>query len=214
MSNNDKPSYLTKFQQQGAKKIYDALLKTEESTSNGSTKNARRFLLSDEVGLGKTVTAAAAVAMAVNNRNNNSQMNVGYLCNNQTLAIKCVKDLSLHIFKNLNEEINNNKTEKELVDDYKSVSDNKNNSSSPVVSIYTMTPSTTIRVDSQGKCQDNLRAYFMADLALDEEIKKAIEDRSDFKELIKATDESRLKIFDKKGWVYFLIFLIIMVRVN
>ena len=68
------------FQRKTAKYAFDRLYKAEDST--------RRFLIADEVGLGKTLIAAGVIAQAIEHLNalNTPRIDVLYICSNQAIA--------------------------------------------------------------------------------------------------------------------------------
>ena len=71
---------LKEFQQRTAEYVFDRLYKAEDST--------RRFLIADEVGLGKTLVAAGVTAQAIDHlmAANTPRIDVIYICSNQAIA--------------------------------------------------------------------------------------------------------------------------------
>ena len=71
---------LKEFQQRTAEYVFDRLYKAEDST--------RRFLIADEVGLGKTLVAAEVTAQAIDHlmAANTPRIDVIYICSNQAIA--------------------------------------------------------------------------------------------------------------------------------
>ena len=68
------------FQRKTAAYAFDRLYRAEDST--------RRFLIADEVGLGKTLIAAGVIAQAIEHLNvlNTPRIDVLYICSNQAIA--------------------------------------------------------------------------------------------------------------------------------
>ena len=77
------------FQQDGAAKAYESLF----------VKGTNRYLLADEVGLGKTITAATVIAkLAIEARNKGKKsVHIGYICGNKALAIQNIGKLRRRI---------------------------------------------------------------------------------------------------------------------
>ena len=68
------------FQRKTAEYVFDKLYRAEDST--------RRFLIADEVGLGKTLVAAGVIAKAIDHLRENGvpRIDVIYICSNQAIA--------------------------------------------------------------------------------------------------------------------------------
>ena len=68
------------FQRKTAEYVFDKLYRAEDST--------RRFLIADEVGLGKTLVAAGVIAQAIDHLRENSvpRIDIIYICSNQAIA--------------------------------------------------------------------------------------------------------------------------------
>lgn len=78
---NDNKNQSIGFQEKGADQIYQRLFSGKEGK--------KRFLLADEVGLGKTITAANVIERILeNNLENNppAVTRIGYICSNLDLA--------------------------------------------------------------------------------------------------------------------------------
>ena len=69
------------FQNRSAEIIFEKLGLNDEK--NNSKK---RFLLADEVGLGKTITAAKVIDKIINKKDANAVTRIAYICNNLDLA--------------------------------------------------------------------------------------------------------------------------------
>lgn len=74
---NDNKNQSIGFQEKGADQIYQRLFSGKEGK--------KHFLLADEVGLGKTITAANVIERILEN-NTNAVTRIGYICNNLALA--------------------------------------------------------------------------------------------------------------------------------
>ena len=74
---NDNKNQSIGFQEKGADQIYQRLF--------SDTKGKKRFLLADEVGLGKTITASNVIDRILEN-NPHAVTRIGYICNNLALA--------------------------------------------------------------------------------------------------------------------------------
>ena len=74
---NDNNNQTIGFQEKGADQIYQRLFSGKEGK--------KRFLLADEVGLGKTITAANVIERILEN-NTNALTRIGYICSNLDLA--------------------------------------------------------------------------------------------------------------------------------
>ena len=81
-------SGLKGFQRQTAKYVFDMLY--------GQDGNARRFLIADEVGLGKTLVAAGVIAQAIDYLQslNTPRIDIVYVCSNQAIARQNVARIS------------------------------------------------------------------------------------------------------------------------
>ena len=71
---------LKEFQRRTAEYAFDRLYRAEDST--------QRFLIADEVGLGKTLVAAGVIAQAIDHLRslNTKRIDVIYICSNQAIA--------------------------------------------------------------------------------------------------------------------------------
>ena len=71
---------LKAFQRQTAEYAFERLFKTNDST--------RRFLVADEVGLGKTLVAAGVIGLAIDHlqANGTARVDIIYICSNQAIA--------------------------------------------------------------------------------------------------------------------------------
>ena len=74
---NDNKNQSIGFQEKGADQIYQRLFSGKEGK--------KHFLLADEVGLGKTITAANVIERILEN-NTNALTRIGYICSNLDLA--------------------------------------------------------------------------------------------------------------------------------
>ena len=83
-----------KFQELSAEEIYKRLYCTESA----SPDDKKRFLLADEVGLGKTITAAKVIEKRAGAlKAGNKQMKVGYVCSNLALGRTNAQKMMKHI---------------------------------------------------------------------------------------------------------------------
>ena len=84
-------SSLKGFQRKTAEYVFDKLYRAEDST--------RRFLIADEVGLGKTLVAAGVIAQAIDHLRKNSvpRIDVIYICSNQAIARQNVDRIRHHL---------------------------------------------------------------------------------------------------------------------
>ena len=83
-----------KFQELSAEEIYKRLYCTESA----SPDDKKRFLLADEVGLGKTITAAKVIEKRAGVlKAENKQMKVGYVCSNLALGRTNAQKMMKHI---------------------------------------------------------------------------------------------------------------------
>ena len=84
-------SSLKGFQRKTAEYVFDKLYRAEDST--------RRFLIADEVGLGKTLVAAGVIAQAIDHLRENSvpRIDVIYICSNQAIARQNVDRIRHHL---------------------------------------------------------------------------------------------------------------------
>lgn len=152
-----------KYQTDGADRAYRKLFK----------ENKSRYLLADEVGLGKTITAAKVIAKLWADRqeeqpaegSQKTDIKIGYICGNQALGNQNVRKLKRTILECIPE---NSRCGKNIIHEKRSerlslvfldliTSDSKNNDGK--IHIYTVTPSTTIKVESDGTLDERAVAY-------------------------------------------------------
>lgn len=133
------------YQEDGANKAYEKLFK----------ENQNRYLLADEVGLGKTVTATRVIAKLWKD-NENKNIRIGYICANKALARQNIRKLKERI-KEIEPEATIDEKEAEYLSlGFLNLSDNVSDSK---ISIHTLTPSTTIKVISDGTVEERAYAY-------------------------------------------------------
>ncbi len=79
------------FQRRTAEYVFNKLYSAEDGT--------RRFLIADEVGLGKTLVAAGVIAQAIDHLRDNgvSRIDVIYICSNQAIARQNVDRIRHHL---------------------------------------------------------------------------------------------------------------------
>ena len=79
------------FQRKTAEYAFERLYRAEDST--------RRFLIADEVGLGKTLVAAGVIAQAIDHLRENGvpRIDVIYICSNQAIARQNVDRIRRHL---------------------------------------------------------------------------------------------------------------------
>ena len=79
------------FQRKTAEYAFERLYKADDST--------RRFLIADEVGLGKTLVAAGVIAQAIDHLRENGvpRIDVIYICSNQAIARQNVDRIRHHL---------------------------------------------------------------------------------------------------------------------
>ena len=82
---------LKAFQRMTAEYVFDRLYRAEDST--------RRFLIADEVGLGKTLVAAGVIAQAIDHLREEGvpRIDVIYICSNQAIARQNVDRIRHHL---------------------------------------------------------------------------------------------------------------------
>lgn len=118
-----------------------------------------RFLLADEVGLGKTITAAQIIGKM--KPNDNTPFRVGYICGNEALANENIRKLKQKL-ADINVVVSERRSER-LSLGFKAFipSKNANQKTNRGVEIYTLTPSTTIKVTSKGRKDERAYAYML-----------------------------------------------------
>lgn len=80
-----------KYQEDEANRIYGRLF---EKDGNSEESVSHRYLLADEVGLGKTIVAAMVIAkLAVDRMNKGESVRVAYICSNGALANENIRKL-------------------------------------------------------------------------------------------------------------------------
>ena len=84
-------SSLKGFQRKTAEYVFDKLYRAEGST--------RRFLIADEVGLGKTLVAAGVIAQTIDHLRENGvpRIDIIYICSNQAIARQNVDRIRRHL---------------------------------------------------------------------------------------------------------------------
>ena len=90
-SAEDVLSGLKDFQRRTAQRAFERLFTASDST--------RRFLIADEVGLGKTLVAAGVVALAIEHLRaiNTPRIDVIYICSNQAIARQNIDRIKHHL---------------------------------------------------------------------------------------------------------------------
>jgi len=190
---------IIKYQQVGAEKIYNCLF----------IENNKRYLLADEVGLGKTVTAAnVIVKMCKKLSEKQNSIRIGYICANKALARENIRKLYMRIREvDCNIKINE-KTAETLVLGFKDVFEQdtakitaEQNDTKVTISIYAITPSTTVKMLSDGTARERAYAYHLIlqdgseDVFL-EEVCKGKAKKGFKKEKIKAKEELNKPSYD------------------
>ena len=142
-----------KFQTDGAERIYECLFER---------KSTKRYLLADEVGLGKTVTAARVIAKLAE-KNVGKTIHIGYICGNKALAIQNTKKLRDRILEQNPEVLIDNKKPENLSLGFLTIDSNDNDQScnNTKIVIHVVTPSTTIKVTSKGTKTERAYAYLL-----------------------------------------------------
>ncbi len=144
------------YQIDSAEQIYKDLFERE----------AAHYLLADEVGLGKTITAAKVVKKLLEEKEekgkNNAPIRIGYICANLALAKHNQDKLFKGIFGDSNGEVQY-KSAGRLSLAFKTILDNAVNcKSSTKLIIDTITPVTSLKVLSSGTLEERCCAYALA----------------------------------------------------
>ncbi|MCH5194281.1 MAG: hypothetical protein J1F11_09990 [Oscillospiraceae bacterium] len=137
------------YQNDGSQLIYDRM-----------KKGKKRFLLADEVGLGKTVTAASVIVKMLKDH---EEINVGYICGSAALAKENVRKLENEIKRSANGPVEFDEKRSyrlslaflPLLDAPSAANNTKR------VRVHTLTPSTTINFTSSGQAEELAYAYFL-----------------------------------------------------
>ena len=147
------------FQQDGAEKAYQSLF----------VENNNRYLLADEVGLGKTITAATVIAKKALAAKKEGQKNIhiGYICGNMALALQNIKKLRRKILEVLEESGEReafsieDKQAESLSLSFLNYASPEEESSAVKIFISVLTPAKTICVTSPGTAMEWAYAYWL-----------------------------------------------------
>lgn len=146
----------TIFQQRSIDYIYDTLFESEKGD---------RFLLADEVGLGKTITAAGVLKKYYESKSSSgNDVTVGYICNNAALASKNINELLVFLGQNnqtsgakqkitVNNDINQAIRNRLTLAFLNKIDINEK------CKIRALTPRTTLNVDSKGTKEEFAAAF-------------------------------------------------------
>lgn len=186
------------FQAENAKIISEKLL-----------SNNKHFLIADEVGLGKTITAGLTISKYF--KGLKEKIKIGYICNNIILGKENVDKLIAGIKTGYNDEIEISNCQRRLETVFLDSQD-KNNAD---ITIYSLSPSTTIKVTSTGNVKTRSYAYFLGIIVSNSDKKldsyrnfdvseyfvspwaKAYKGRADGKNAQKLLLEARRYLFDE-----------------
>ena len=125
------------YQEDGAERIYKSLFE-ERNT---------RYLLADEVGLGKTIIAARVIAKIYEN-SSNQPVRIGYICGNKALAKQNIRKLKERINEALkdDEKISFDTMKRQELLSLAFLDLQEENNQKKEIALYTVTPSTSINV--------------------------------------------------------------------
>ena len=143
---------IIQYQEDQANRIFEQLF--------GDNVSNFRYLLADEVGLGKTVTAARVIAKLAENHVGKI-INIGYICGNKALAIQNIKKLRERILECNNTIEIDDKSADNLSLGFLTLNDQSASNGKTRVVIHVVTPSTTIRVLSTGTVKERAYAYYL-----------------------------------------------------
>ena len=139
------------YQEDQAERIYECLF----------SKGKDRYLLADEVGLGKTVTSARVIYKFAK-ISKKPIINIGYICGNKALAIQNIKKLRERILECDSEEKTIeivDKPAENLSLGFLTLGDRPETESKKKIVIHVITPSTTIKTLSEGTVRERAYAY-------------------------------------------------------
>lgn len=175
-----------KYQEDEANRIYGRLF---EKDGNSEESVSHRYLLADEVGLGKTIVAAMVIAkLAVDRMNKGESVRVAYICSNGALAnenIRKLKEKIRSIGKDVyGKEINiDDRSSDRLSLEFRNAwNPPEKKTESSVLQLHTITPSTTIHVSTKGTAEERVFAYY---LLMGRKERKWIDDGDDSGEFFK-----------------------------
>ena len=141
------------YQNDGSDRIYRKLFVEEK----------QKYLLADEVGLGKTVTAANVIVKLAekNMKQGKKGTRIVYVCSNMALANANINKLRDKITNQLNQAmvINESAARPSLI--FLKVSDSSKKDEKHKIEIYAVSPSTTIKVTSKGTQDERACAYLL-----------------------------------------------------
>ena len=151
MGSNEK-----KFQELSAEKIYKRLY----CTKSASPDDKKRFLLADEVGLGKTITAAKVIEKrAANLKKENKSMKVGYVCSNLALAKTNADKLIRNVGSNLSANFaKHDRISLFFLDYYCAGQKYKKSDNHSDIEIFPITPATSLK-KRRGNGKEEERRY-------------------------------------------------------
>ncbi|MCH5268230.1 MAG: DEAD/DEAH box helicase family protein [Lachnospiraceae bacterium] len=134
------------FQQDGAENICRRL------------KKKNRFLLADEVGLGKTITATNIIAKMMKDK---QSFRVGYICGNEALAKENIRKLKKEVETATNIKVTSRASERLSLGFVSLLKPANLNAAGKTLDIYTLTPSTTIKFTTDGRKDERAHAYIL-----------------------------------------------------
>ena len=150
-----------KFQELSAEEIYKRLYCTESA----SPDDKKRFLLADEVGLGKTITAAKVIEKRAGVlKAGNKQMKVGYVCSNLALAKTNADKMIRNIGSNLSVNFARyDRTSLFFLDYYHAGKKYKEPNKYIVsdINIFPMTPATSLKRSGNGTEEERSYALWL-----------------------------------------------------
>ncbi len=148
--------------------LMDFQTATVERVLESYREGKKRFLVADEVGLGKTIVAKGVIARLIQERTKNKPLKVIYICSNQSIAKQNIA--KLNPFKrpiggiDTNSVIHNSGSDRItlLARDDKKENESQNRSIQKLgISIEAITPGTSLDVTSTGNKDERILLYYI-----------------------------------------------------
>ena len=178
------------YQTDSATQIYETLF------GNGG-EPVNRYLLADEVGLGKTITAAKVIEKLVEKKQGKT-VRIGYICANLALAAHNQKKLTKTIKENKKDINIQEKSADRLSMAFKTILKKSDNNAGVIIDA--ITPVTSLKVLSSGTLQERCCAYafLFGKTAETKYMKRACQGKSKTKKLDATIQKERDSLYDSE----------------
>ena len=143
------------FQKDGSEKIYRLLFE--------KAGEKHRALLADEVGLGKTITASKVIEKYVKEHPDKT-IRVGYICRNLSLTNENIQKIK----NGISRPVINHSRERFSLSLLEMAQENENNADNSEIHVYGLSPSTSIKLKTDGTKEERAIIYYITKKTWDE----------------------------------------------